>query len=296
MGFNFAAFLAALLGKKKPSTPLTYRFSFLAQDRAGRPLVDTRASFQFDDASAPLVVNADADGRITLQTTARGRGVTVTLSKAGYQPKAERRLLPLLSTEGPAPEWPAVTVLDARVVDPGPSPIPIPIPPVVPSADAIVLADAVIAARDCPDVRAWPIFAPLRSVTIADRESFERGDTMPDFEGRDTLPPADGTQGAISYTLWLGCWMQSAWHVLPIVECIRGYVPTGQLLQPGQLSANLTYFADAPLRGYQPQTGENVIMFCTTGDTRRQNAQADGMTAARTTVLKVPWRVGVTTA
>ena len=45
------------------------------------------------------------------------------------------------------------------------------------------------------------------------------------------------------------------------------------------------------LQGYQPAPGEQVALFCTTGDTRRQNAQAVP-TPGRTNVVLVPFAVG----
>lgn len=164
-----------------------------------------------------------------------------------------------------------------------------PPPPV--NVDSINLRDARVAAPDCPDVRIWPIGEKLRSVTFAPRETFERGDTMVDFASRDALPAANGTQGAISYTLWLGCRIQQTWHVLPIVECIKQYVPTGRLLEPGHLRKNLLYYAKEPLRSHQPAPGEQVALFCTTGDTRRQNAQAIP-NQWRTNVVLVPFQAG----
>jgi hypothetical protein len=157
--------------------------------------------------------------------------------------------------------------------------------------DAIDLTGAKVAAGDCPDVRTWPIVAKMQSITFAAGETFERGDTMVEFEGRDALPPANSTQGRIAYTLWMGCKIGGTWHILPIVECIRDYVPTGRLLQPGQLPSNLFYYADPPLRGYQPAPEEQVAFFCTTGDTRRQNAQAVPL-PGRTNAVVMPFRVG----
>lgn len=165
--------------------------------------------------------------------------------------------------------------------------------------NAIDLARARIPASDCPDVRDWPVRAPLTLVEFAATERFERGDTMVDFPGRDALPPAIGSQGPIAYTLWMGCCLNDrgvadragTWHIAPIVECIGAYVPTGPLLKPGQVGTNLLYYPDPPLRGYQPKPGEPVALFCTTGDTRRQNAQALAE-PWRTNVVLVPFAVG----
>ena len=176
------------------------------------------------------------------------------------------------------------------------------------SGDAIDLSRATIAARDCPDVRHWPIFAPLTLVEFAATECFERGDLMVDFPGRDALPPANGNQGPIAYTLWMGCRIADPsdptgqvhsdltgrggeWYIAPIVECIRTYVPTGRMLAPNQVATNLFYYAEPPLRRYQPSPGESIALFCTTGDTRRQNVEAVQV-PARTNVVIVPFQVG----
>ncbi len=168
--------------------------------------------------------------------------------------------------------------------------------------DAIDLSRAWVASLDCPDVRRWPVRAPLTLVEFAATEQFERGDTMVDFPGRDALPAAIGSQGPIAYTLWMGCRIPTpgstgaagdpgTWYLAPIVECIRSYVPTGRLLAPGQVATNLLYYPDPPLRGYQPKPGEQIALFCTTGDTRRQNAQALSE-PWRTSVVLVPFAVG----
>jgi hypothetical protein len=254
---------------------------------------------RLDDQAATRITGRWADGQFTfpLPPGTPPHGATLVVQAPGYL-GAEPRFT--IGT-GPTQELPPVR-LDRMLVAPPaapPPPEPVPAPAPGPSGDAIVLSTAQIGAADCPDVRQWPVFATLRRVTLADREdAFERGDTMPEFEGRDQLRPANGTQGAISYTLWLGCRIRDVWHLYPIVECIGGYVPTGQLLRPGHVGPNLLYDAEGPLKRYQPQPGEEVVMFCTTGDTRRQNAQWDGkdVIGQRTTVLKVKWQVGVTTA
>lgn len=221
--------------------------------------------------------------------------------------------------EAPEPPAPTVTAPTETVSLPPPPPTPTgqpsPIPPWPPSTgtaptwlpsnseaalnDAIDLSRARIPASDCPDVRDWPVKAPLTLVEFAATERFERGDTMVDFPGRDALPPAIGSQGPIAYTLWMGCCLNDrgvadragTWYIVPIVECIGAYVPTGPLLKPGQVGTNLLYYPDPPLRGYQPNPGEQVALFCTTGDTRRQNAQALAE-PWRTNVVLVPFAVG----
>src|SRR5262245_32500399 len=103
------------------------------------------------------------------------------------------------------------------------------------SSDAVDLSQAVIAAADCPDVRNWPVFATLDAVEFASSQRWQRGDTMVEFVGRDTLAPANGSQGLISYTMWMGCKINGIWHLAAAVECIQQYVPTGPFLAPGQI-------------------------------------------------------------
>src|SRR5215510_3808925 len=158
-------------------------------------------------------------------------------------------------------------------------------------ADMIDLSQAVLGTSDCPDVRNWPIGAGNFSVEFASSERFERGDTMLEFDGRDQLPDAFGSQGAIRYTMWIGCKIAGAWHIAAAVECRDGYIPTGPLLASGQIGINILYYANAPLRGYQPAPRESIAVFCTTGDTRRQNVQAV-QRPWRTSVLVVPLSAG----
>ncbi len=159
------------------------------------------------------------------------------------------------------------------------------------------LATAVVASPDCPDVRAWPETIRLTRVSFKARQEFERGNVMVEFQGpvnfnRDTLPAAMGSQGAIAYTLWLGCTVDKQLLILPIVECIRKYVPTGDIFEPYHLVKNLFYFAAEPIRSHQPLRNESMIAFVTTGDTRRQNVQARGISAARSNIVKVRFEVG----
>lgn len=174
------------------------------------------------------------------------------------------------------------------------SPAPTPAPVVVPPVDAIDLttADISLGHPNSPDVRQWPIVTHLTSFEIADHEKFERGDTMVEFDGRDNLPPANGSQGAIAYTLWMGCPINGVWHLAPLVECIRGYVPTGPLHDRGQLAKNLLYYAQEPLKSYAPNDGDRIAIFVTTGDTRLQNVQAQGVSVGRSQVVLIPWSVG----
>lgn len=156
--------------------------------------------------------------------------------------------------------------------------------------DMIDLSQAEVSSGDCPDVRSWPIGTSLNGVTFAQGERYERGNVMLEFKERDTLPPAIGTQGPISYTLWGGCYIAGVWRILPWVECIKQYIPTGDLLVPGQLPSNILYYARPPLLGYQPSPGEKIALFVTTGDTRRQNAQV--VQPWRSSVVTVPFQVG----
>lgn len=203
--------------------------------------------------------------------------------------------------EAPEPPAPEVTAPTVTVLLPPTITTPTWLPSNSEAAlnNAIDLSRARIPASDCPDVRDWPVKAPLTLVEFAATERFERGDTMVDFPGRDALPPAIGSQGPIAYTLWMGCCLNDrgvadragTWYIAPIVECICAYVPTGPLLKPGQVGTNLLYYPDPPLRGYQPKPGEPIALFCTTGDTRRQNAQALAE-PWRTNVVLVPFTVG----
>lgn len=158
--------------------------------------------------------------------------------------------------------------------------------------DMIDFSQAVIAPPDCPDIRSWPIFAPITRVHLADREVYVRGNVSIEFPGRDQLiaatPP--GWDSGIAYTAWMGFFVGGRWHFAPVVECIGAYIPTGPLFAPQQVAKNLLYYDMATIRGYQPAPGERVAWVCTTGDTRRMNVQAG--TPGRTNVVVVPFAVG----
>lgn len=161
------------------------------------------------------------------------------------------------------------------------------------SLDAIDMTTAVIAPTDCPDIRAWPLMAPITRVHLADREVYVRGNVSVEFVGRDQLPPATppGWASGIAYTLWMGLWRQGSWVFAPIVECIEQYVPTGYLFAPQQVAENLLYYPmHAALHKVQPAPGERVAWLCTTGNTRRMNVQAGP--ARRTPVVVTPFAVG----
>lgn len=159
--------------------------------------------------------------------------------------------------------------------------------------DAIDFSSAVIGSSESPDIRSWPVMAPMTRVHFAAREQYVRGNVNVWFAGKAGLVPALGTQGPISWTLWGGFFIGGRWHFAPLVECINDdYVPTGNLFAPGQVGENLLYYADGPLAKYQPKAGEQIALVVTTGDTRRQNAQPPGFPPKRTTVVLVPFAVG----
>lgn len=161
-------------------------------------------------------------------------------------------------------------------------------------ADQIEFSSALMCGtRESPDIRNWAIGGDIRRVHLADREVYVRGNLNIWFPMKTALPPANGTQGPISWTVWGGFKPADQWAFAPLVECINDdYVPTGDLFAPNQIGANLLYYADAPLRGYQPKRGEQIAFVVTTGDTRRQNAQAPGLSAWRTNVVLVPFQPG----
>jgi len=113
------------------------------------------------------------------------------------------------------------------------------------------------------------------------------------FNGRDTWPGVipPGWEGAINHTLWIAERIGGTWYVLPIKEGLHDYLTLGPILNPGQIPENLTYFAQAPMYGYQPKPREQVGFFATTGDTRRMNLQPP-FGAGRTNVVLVPFTAG----
>ena len=161
--------------------------------------------------------------------------------------------------------------------------------------DALDFQTAVMAGTtDSPDIRTWPVQTNITRVDLsANRKAYERGPVNVWFAGKYDLPPTQSTQGDIRWTLWGGFRIGGRWHFAPLVECIRDYVPVGEeWFDPGHIGRNLTYYADGPLRGYQPSTGEQIALVVTTGDTRRQNAQ--GGPPWRTNVVLVPFSAGAT--
>jgi hypothetical protein len=172
---------------------------------------------------------------------------------------------------------------------PTPEPGPDPTPPPSTGADAIDLSTAIVASGDCPPVAHLPILASMASITLTEAD---QGFAM-NFPGRDTWPGVipPGWDGAINHTLWIAERIGGTWYVLPIKEGLHDYLTLGPILNPGQIPDNLTYFAQAPMYGYQPTPREQVGFFATTGDTRRMNLQP-AIGAGRTNVVLVPFAAG----
>lgn len=173
-----------------------------------------------------------------------------------------------------------------------PSP-PAPPEPPPPAGDQIKFSQAEITAQS-PDVRGWPIGATLTRVGL----SFDHNMEL-DFSKRNgpgAWPFVIGAEGGeIQYTLWLGCKIADVWRFAASILCIsRGvddnYVPTGPTLSRGQLPNNWYYFTNEPLRSYQPQPGEQVAWFLTSGVQRRTDIH---QIAERTQVVLTPFSPGV---
>jgi hypothetical protein len=172
--------------------------------------------------------------------------------------------------------------------EPEPEPGPGPTPPSA-GADAIDLSLAIVASGDCPPVAHLPIISAMASISLKEAD---QGFAM-NFPGRDTWPGVipPGWEGAINHTLWIAERIGGQWYVLPIKEGLHDYLTLGPILNPGQIPQNLTYFAQAPMYGYQPKPREQVGFFATTGDTRRMNLQPL-IGAGRTNVVLVPFTAG----
>lgn len=190
--------------------------------------------------------------------------------------------------------------LEVVIID-GAAPTPVPvvpavvpafIPPTPPSGgDAIDLTTAVWMAGDSPDTRSWPIIDTIRSVTI-DPTQAGADVLLLDFPGRFAWPPVNGPEGgAIQFTMVLGLLIHGTWYLSPVTIGTGTYNPTGPLLDPGQIPKNLTYFVGDPMRGYQPQPGDAVAFYCTTGAMRRSNIQPP-TGQGRTQVVVVPFQAG----
>lgn len=167
-----------------------------------------------------------------------------------------------------------------------------PIPPTPSGDDAIDLSVAVITSGS-PDVRHWPIGAHLSLVGLD-----QVNNAAIDFSkryGAGAWPFVNGPEGGdIQYTLWVGCKIGGVWYVCGAILCIsRGehdnYVPTGPTLEPGQLPKNWYYYAGEPLAHYQPQPGEQVAWFLTSGVQRRNNML---IIQERTQVVLTPFAEG----
>jgi hypothetical protein len=184
----------------------------------------------------------------------------------------------------PLPEPP-----DPEPPDPEPEPEPEPLPP---SADAINLSAAIVASGDCPAVAHLPILSAMSLISLIDVGADGQGFKM-NFPGRDTWPGVipPGWDGAINHTLWIAELIGGTWYVLPVKEALGDYCTLGPILQPGQIPNNLTYFAQSPMKGYQPKPHEQIGFFATTGDTRRMNLQPP-TGAGRTNVVLVPFAAG----
>jgi len=192
-------------------------------------------------------------------------------------------------TVGPWETFELVELEAPTPPDPTP-PEPLPDPPT--TGDAISLAHAIVASPDCPPVAALPIRAQMAEITLTHAE---QGYAM-NFPGRDSWPGVipPGWEGEINHTLWMAECINGLWYVLPIKEALHDYCTLGPILTPGQVPQNLTYYAQAPMLGYQPRPGEFVGFFVTTGDTRRMNVQPVGF-VGRSNVVLVPFTAGTYT-
>jgi len=165
-------------------------------------------------------------------------------------------------------------------------------------SDALPLDNARILGGN-HDPRGWRIFDEIESVTMGGQ--FEAGDIMVKFRNNSVLnmPDAIGSQGPITWTLWFGHVINTNLYIAAGVECHKGhYIPTGRLMDPRQFADNIwyqRYMGGTPLEGYQPQPGELILVFATTGDTRRQQVQAEGIEPGRTYAVLVPWKAGTYT-
>lgn len=161
--------------------------------------------------------------------------------------------------------------------------------------DMIDMSQAVHGGADSPDVRQWSIIGNINRLHLSDRHEYERGNVNVWFPGRNELPANPKTsQGDIRYTMWMGLNRGGKWVIAPLVECILDYVPTGDLFAPNQVAQNLFYYRELNdlIEKNQPAHGEEVVFFCTTGNTRRQNVQQTGITPQRTNAIRVPFAPG----
>jgi hypothetical protein len=242
----------------------------------GDVLVATRGGATPSATSAPMQVTIKtAHGYLSAQPGPPDAPVTFQYRDAA----GPWETFELGGLHAPAP--PDVTPPD--VIPPDTSPV---------GVDAFDLASALVASTDCPSVASLPIISAMAWIGLKDVAVDQQGYAM-DFSGRDSWPGVTppGWDGPINHTLWMGEYIGGNWYVLPIKEGLGEYCTLGPILLPGQVPDNLTYFAQSPMRGYQPRTGERVGFFCTTGDTRRMNLQPPSG-AGRTNVVTVPFQAG----
>jgi hypothetical protein len=113
--------------------------------------------------------------------------------------------------------------------------------------------------------------------------------------GPGAWPFVTGKEGGdIQYTLWVGCFLRGAWHFAASILCISrsendNYVPTGPVLEPGQLPKNWYYFCGDPLATYQPRPGELVAWFVTSGEQRRADTH---VVRERSNIVVAPFQAG----
>ena len=178
-------------------------------------------------------------------------------------------------------------------VPPAPMPVPLPTPPPAPtpSIDAIDLQRAIVTSGS-PDVRGWPIGARLTELTLSPSGM---AINFTKRNGPDAWPFVLNMEGGeIQYTLWVGCQIAGVWYLSGPILCIsRGpddnYVPTGPVLEPGQLPTNWYYYAGSPLATYQPRPGELVAWFVTAGVQRRDDLH---IVRERSNVVLAPFQAG----
>src|SRR5262245_49065893 len=165
-------------------------------------------------------------------------------------------------------------------------------PPPPGGTDAIDLTQADITSES-PDVRRWPIGASMKSITLSATANMSIDFTK--RFGPNAWPFVEGPEGGdLQYTIWIGCFIAGKWKFAGPILCIsRGendnYVPTGPTLAPGHLPENWYYYAGHPLATYQPQPGEKVAWFLTSGVQRRRDTH---VIAERTNVVLTPFSEG----
>jgi hypothetical protein len=241
---------------------------FIVQDTSGLPVAN--ALLQATSPNGDWQALTDVNGQFTADLAAGP--YEVTASRDG-----------IITNPQPLMVGPCTIVLQP----------PTTAPPEPSVGDAIDLSKAVITSGS-PDVRAWPIGTTLLELgfSFTDNMSIDFGKRY----GPGAWPFVEGPEGGdIQYTLWVGCLIGGLWHFCGAILCIsRGiddnYVPTGPTLEPGQLPKNWYYFAGSPLATYQPQPGEQVAWFLTSGVQRRNDFHE---IQERTQVVLAPFSEGV---